>query len=60
MQTFKTMTYKEAIAEAKAISKEEGCVQHVNFIASKNTWYVDDWYNCDSTDCSFVNGERVS
>lgn len=42
-------------AKAKKISKEEGCVQHVNK-SPAGGYIVEDWYDCDKTVCSYQNG----
>lgn len=46
-------------AEAKRISKEEHCVQHVNYNVKTGTYYVSDWFNCDSTVASYDCGVKV-
>lgn len=60
------MTRKEAEKIAQKISQEEGVVQHVNCRIkslrdgdlAEMDYYVYDWYNCDSTVTTFINGER--
>ena len=63
------MTRKEAEKQAREISEKEGCVQHVNIqmnIRNFNddgpadfSYYVSDWYNCDSTVASYENGFKL-
>jgi len=50
-------TKAEAIKEAKKQSLD-GCVQHVNKTI-QGIYYVSDWFNCDSTIASYVNGEQI-
>lgn len=53
------MSFEEACKEAKLISKEEGVVQHVNKV--KNGVYtVSDWFDDNSTECSFENGTKLN
>lgn len=49
------MTLEEAKKEAQRISQEEGVTQHVNQYRD-GTYYITDWYNCDTTVCSYTNG----
>lgn len=59
------MTYDHAVQKAKKVSRETGCVQHVNqlsnlFNETGVLWYsVSDWYDYVDTVISFVNGEEV-
>lgn len=43
---------------AKRLSKESGCVQHVNQTAGGD-YYVSDWYVTDSTVASYENGREI-
>lgn len=46
-------------AEALRISKEEGVVQHVNSI-DNDRYKISDWYDSDSTICSYENGRELN
>ncbi len=46
------------IASRETYRMQGNVVQHVNRSKS-GTYYVSDWYNCDSTVASYVNGKRV-
>lgn len=59
------MTREEAFEKARKTSLEEGCVQHVNVKLNTSSetddaYYVDDWFNCDSTIATFECGIKVS
>lgn len=52
--------------KAQKISALEACVQHVNLLESiiysgimQITYRVSDWYDCDSTELSYENGELL-
>lgn len=60
------MTLEEAKAQAKAISKETGCVHHVELykktlIGNEVVQYyrISDWYDSEKTVCSYENGIRL-
>jgi hypothetical protein len=63
------MTYKEILALAESISRDSECGQHVNFRLTsivdgdegivKGTFYVSDWFDCDSTVASFDCGRQL-
>lgn len=53
------MTRLTAMAEAKRISIEFRCVQHVNTIDGI-VWTVSDWFDADSTVYSFENGRLLN
>jgi len=44
--------------EAKELSAEEGCVQHVNEIRP-GVYRIEDWYDCDQTVASYENGNII-
>ena len=51
-------------AKAQRISFLQFCVQHVNLVRVTKyqdrtvlTYCVSDWYDCDSTELSYANGE---
>ena len=46
----------KAKMEARKISKEEGCVQHVNEIRP-GVYKIEDWYDSVQTVASYENGE---
>ena len=50
---------QQAKTEAKAISAEEGVTQHVNQVAD-GVYEVSDWYDADTTVCSFENGMELN
>ena len=50
------MTKEEAIAKAKEGSADN-VIQHVNYTVKGDCFYVSDWFDCDSTVESYVNGE---
>ncbi len=50
---------EEVKEKAKAISAEEGVVQHVNRV-NNNIYKVSDWYDSDNTVCSFENGRELN
>jgi hypothetical protein len=64
------MTYNKALAIAESISRDNDCGQHVNFRLTsivdgdegivKGTFYVSDWFDCDSTVASFDSGKRTN
>ena len=41
--------------EARKISKDEECVQHVNEIRP-GVYRIEDWYDCEQTVASYENG----
>lgn len=58
------MTREEAEKQARETSEKESCVQHVNIQMNVRgtedfSYYVSDWYNCDSTVASFENGFKL-
>jgi hypothetical protein len=64
------MDFQTAMTEAKRVSEETGCVQHVNAIIGEAGYpaeseprilgyMVSDWYAIGQTVAIFHNGERV-
>ena len=54
-------SYEDAVEHAKAISKNQGVVQHVNEIPGslEDSYVVSDWYDEDATLISFENGRQL-
>ncbi len=50
------MTYVEAMEEARKLSHDDECVQHVNLDFHTNQFYVSDWYDEASTIVSYECG----
>jgi hypothetical protein len=52
------MNLEEAIRKAKKESKEDRITLHVNRRKNRS-YYVSDWYDCDSTVATYSNGDKI-
>lgn len=50
--------YEEAVTNAIEHSKFYECCVHINYNAQRNTFYLSDWYDCDSTIATYTNGHK--